>query len=64
MNFFKTLAGIFTILLAFNLIFADDFSGNQFEVTENLERFDSLVAEGDIDKTWGAINSDSVRVGM
>jgi len=56
----RGLAEIFIIFLSFNIIY-----GNEFEFSENIEDekiFERFVDGGDIDKTWGAINSDSVRI--
>jgi len=63
----RGLAEIFIIFLSFNIIYGNDLSGAEFEITENIENvqmFESFVTEGDIDRTWGAINSDSVRINM
>jgi NAD kinase len=61
------LTQIFLIFLSFNTIYCNDQSGVEIEISENIEDqqiIKSFVDGSDIDKTWGAINNDSVRIGM
>lgn len=59
------LFGTFGVLLSFTIIYGNELVGHQFEISdEGKQNFDRLVADGDIDTTWGAINNDSVRIGV
>ena len=60
----KILIGIVAAVLSFTIIYGNDIVGYEFEISEDEQIFDKFAAEGDIDKIWGAINDDSVRVGL
>ncbi|KAL7039841.1 hypothetical protein ACKWTF_000138 [Chironomus riparius] len=60
----KIFFGIIATLLSFTIINGDDIRGHEFEISEDEQNFEKFAVEGDIDKIWGAINNDSVRVGI
>ncbi|CAG9798239.1 unnamed protein product [Chironomus riparius] len=65
MKFCRVFTGFLIYFLSFNIVCGNDFSSGEFKIFQNVKDehiLEDFVADGVIDKIWGVINSDSVRV--